>query len=166
MSKNISPELLYVLRGTFKGNFMNYWKFHFGYNLTSPKLLSFLFFSGQPPLLKEMPGWPTITLPSKSFPETQSMALLCSLGISWPLSTLTVAPAHGCTTALTFTLEVAGQTTSFRVQLKTFPQASRSSRSCEAHASTSKHDEKLVADFSYNISKAFMGWVRRGGANG
>ena len=84
------------------------------------------------------------------------MALLCSLGISWPLSTLTVAPAHGCTTALTFTLEVAAQTTSFRVQLKTRTQASRSSRSCEAPAPTSKHDEKLVADFSYNISKAFI----------
>lgn len=155
MSKNISPELLYVLWGTFKGNFMNYWKFHFGYNLTSPKLLSF-FFSGQPPLLQEMPGWPTITLPSKSFPETQSMALLCSLGISWPLSTLTVAPAHGCTTALTFTLEVAAQTTSIRVQLKTLPQASRSSRSCEAPAPTSIHDVKIVEDFRDNIFQSFL----------
>ena len=85
------------------------------------------------------------------------MALLCSLGTSWPLSTLSVALPHGCTiTVLTFTLEVAAQPTSIRVQLKTLPQALRSSKSCEAPASTSKHDEKLVEDFSYNISKAFM----------
>lgn len=104
-----------------------------------------------------MPGWATITLPSKSFLETQSMAVLSSMGISWPLSTLSVALPHGCTvTVLTFTLEVAVQPTSIRVQLKTLTQALRSSRSCEAPASTRKHDEKLVEDFKYNISKAFM----------
>ena len=84
------------------------------------------------------------------------MALQCSLGISWPLSTLTVALANGCTIALTFTLEVAAQTTSIRVQLKTLTQASRSSRSCETPASTSKHDLKVVADSSYIIFQSFL----------
>ena len=56
-----------------------------------------------------------------------------------------VALAHGCiTTALTFTPEIAAQPTSMRVQLKTLPQASRSSRSCEAAASTSIHDVKVI----------------------
>lgn len=115
------------------------------------------FLSGQPLHSKEMLGWATLTLLSRSSPETLWMVLLCNMGILWALSTLTGAECGGfTTTVLTTTPEIAAQPTSIRAHIKTLTQASRSSRSCEAPASTSKHEEKLVEDFTYNISKAFM----------
>ena len=156
MPKNISPELLCVLWVTLKEILLIIESSTLIYNLISPKALS-LFFSGQPLLLQEMLGWATITLPSKSLPETQSMELLSNMGIPWPLSTLSVAVARGCiVTVLTFMLEVAAQPTSIRVQLKTRTQASRSSRSCETPASTSKHVLKAVEDPRYNIFQSFL----------
>ena len=78
-------------------------------------------------------------------PETQSMVLQYNMGTSWPSSTLSVAVPYGCiATVHTFTPEVAAHTTSIRVQLKTLTQASRSSGSCEALASTSIHDVKVA----------------------
>ena len=85
------------------------------------------------------------------------MELLSNMGIPWPLSTLSVAVARGCiVTVLTFMLEDAAQPTSIRVQLKTRTQASRSSRSCETPASTSKHVLKAVEDPRYNIFQSFL----------
>ena len=117
----------------------------------------FLSFLGQPLCLQEIPGFTTVTLPSKSSPETQSMVLLCNMGISWLLSTLSVALAHGClATVLTFTPEVAVRPTSIPVQLQTPTQASRSSKGCKTPASSQQENTRrercVVEGFSLSIA--------------
>ena len=54
------------------------------------------------------------------------------MGILWPLSTLTAAEVGGFpTTVITTTPEIASQTASLRVHVKTLTQALRYLKSCE-----------------------------------